>query len=83
MQAASLIIPNRAIDLFAESFDRLFVDHLKARIPDAARRRLVARVIGEISDAAAQGLARFLEGSRPKAWTSTPCSTRSSRPSRP
>ncbi len=66
MRDASLIIPNRAVELFAASFDRLFVEPLKDRIPDVARRRQVERVIGEISDAAAMGLSRFLKGEPPE-----------------
>jgi hypothetical protein len=66
MPDTSLIIPNRAVELFANCFDRLFVEPLRNRIPEVARRRQVSRVIGEVSDAAALGLTRFLSSEPPQ-----------------
>jgi hypothetical protein len=56
---------NLAVELFADTFERLFTDPLRARISDLTRRRRVSRQIGEVSDAAAQGLARFLSWEPP------------------
>jgi hypothetical protein len=56
----SEMIRNQAVDLFAETFERLFIAPIRGRISDRTRQRKVIRQIEAVADAAAQGLARFL-----------------------
>lgn len=58
-------IHNLAVELFAETFWRLFTDPRCDCIPDLTRRRRVIRQVDAVSDAAAQGLARFLSWESP------------------
>ena len=58
-------IRNLAVSLFADTFDRLFILPVRSRIADLTRQRRVIRQIDAVSDAAAQGLARFLNWETP------------------